>query len=123
MGSGPGRSETTCLRPRPERVGRYSTVVMAAKTKAKAGARTGSGKGARRTAVKRSRDIPLLPIAAAGILLAFAIGIIIYIAVNNKTPHFLIWLLTWFGGEERRDGERIVAPASPCRKHIDRTNR
>jgi len=59
---------------------------MAAKTKAKAGARTGSGKGARRTAVKRSRDIPLLPIAAAGILLAFAIGIIIYIAVNNKTP-------------------------------------
>ena len=47
---------------------------MAAKTKAKAGVRTGSGKGARRTAVKRSRDIPLLPIAAAGILLAFAIG-------------------------------------------------
>jgi hypothetical protein len=46
--------------------------------------RSGSGKGGRRTAVKRSREIPLLPIAVASILLAFAIGIIIYTAVNNK---------------------------------------
>ena len=57
---------------------------MATKTKAKAAVRTGTGKGGRRTTVKRSRDIPLLPIAVAGILLVFAIGIIIYILVNNK---------------------------------------
>jgi hypothetical protein len=59
---------------------------MATKTKAKAAVRTGTGKGGRRTPVKRSRDLPLLPIAVAGILLAFAIGIAIYILVNNKAP-------------------------------------
>jgi hypothetical protein len=57
---------------------------MATKTKAKAAVRTGTGKGGRRMPVKRSREVPLLPIAMAGILLAFAIGIIIYLLVNNK---------------------------------------
>ena len=48
--------------------------------------RSGTGKGGRRPSVKvkRGRDIPILPIAVAGILLAFAIGIIIYTVVNNK---------------------------------------
>jgi hypothetical protein len=52
-------------------------------TKTKAGVRT--GKGSRRPPVKvqRGRDIPLLPIAVAGILLAFAVGVIIYSVVNN----------------------------------------
>jgi hypothetical protein len=45
---------------------------------------TSTGKGGRRIAVKKSRDIPLLPIAVAGILLVFAIGIIIYVVYNNK---------------------------------------
>ncbi|HXM73557.1 MAG TPA: hypothetical protein VN940_10045 [Candidatus Dormibacteraeota bacterium] len=56
-------------------------------TKTKAGVRT--GKGGRRPPVKvqKGRDIPLLPIAVAGILLAFAIGVIIYTVVNNRpTP-------------------------------------
>ena len=56
-------------------------------TKTKAGVRT--GKGGRRPPVKvqKGRDIPLLPVAVAGILLAFAIGVIIYTVVNNKpTP-------------------------------------
>jgi hypothetical protein len=56
-------------------------------TKTKAGVRT--GKGGRRPPVKvqRGRDIPLLPIAVAGILLAFAILVIIYTVVNNRpTP-------------------------------------
>lgn len=51
--------------------------------------RTGTGKGGRRppVKVKRGSDIPLLPIAVAGILLAFAIGVIIYSVANNKpTP-------------------------------------
>ena len=45
-----------------------------------------SGKGGRRPPVKvqRGRDVPLLPIAVAGILLAFAIGVIIYTVVNNR---------------------------------------
>ena len=48
--------------------------------------RTGTGKGGRRppVKVKRGSDVPLLPIAVGGILLAFAIGVIIYIVVNNK---------------------------------------
>jgi len=47
-----------------------------------------SGKGRRPPVkVKKGRDIPLLPIAVAGILLAFAIGVIIYTVANNKpTP-------------------------------------
>jgi hypothetical protein len=62
---------------------------MATKTRAKAAVRTGTKKGGRRppVKVKRGSDIPLLPIAVAGILLAFAIGVIIYIVANNKpTP-------------------------------------
>src|SRR6202165_5124224 len=62
---------------------------MATKTRAKAAVRTGTGKGGRRppVKVKRGSDIPLLPIAVAGILLAFAIGVIIYSVANNKpTP-------------------------------------
>jgi hypothetical protein len=56
-------------------------------TKTKPGVR--SGKGSRRppVKVKKGRDIPLLPIAVAGILLAFAIGVIIYTVANNRpTP-------------------------------------
>src|SRR6202521_1200112 len=56
-------------------------------TKTKAGVRT--GKGGRRPPIKvqKGRDIPLLPIGVAGILLAFAIGVIIYSVVNNRpTP-------------------------------------
>jgi hypothetical protein len=58
-------------------------------TKTKAAVRTGTGKGGRRppVKVKRGSDVPLLPIAVGGILLAFAIGVIIYSVVNNKpTP-------------------------------------
>jgi hypothetical protein len=55
-------------------------------TKTKAAVRTGTGKGGRRppVKVKRGSDVPLLPIAVAGILVAFAIGVIIYAVVNNK---------------------------------------
>ena len=54
-------------------------------TKTKPAVRTGTGKGGRRppVKVKRGSDIPLLPIAVGGILLAFAIGVIIYSVVNN----------------------------------------
>jgi len=54
-------------------------------TKTKAGVR--SGKGGRRppVKVKKGRDIPLLPIAVAGILLAFAIGVIIYSVANSRS--------------------------------------
>ncbi|HMJ39234.1 MAG TPA: hypothetical protein VK606_06745 [Verrucomicrobiae bacterium] len=58
-------------------------------TKTKAAVRTSTGKGGRRppVKVKRGSDVPLLPIAVGGILLAFAIGVIIYSVVNNKpTP-------------------------------------
>ncbi len=64
-----------CPRPKPERVGRYSTRVMATKTKAPV--RTGKGSRRAPVKVKRGSDVPLLPIAVAGILLAFAIGVII----------------------------------------------
>jgi hypothetical protein len=55
-------------------------------TKTKAGVR--SGKGRRPPVkVKKGRDIPLLPVAVAGLLLAFAILVIIYTVANNKpTP-------------------------------------
>ncbi|MDQ2923353.1 MAG: hypothetical protein M3Q90_03565 [Candidatus Dormibacteraeota bacterium] len=45
---------------------------------------TTSGRGAHRPAVKKSRDIPLLPIAVGAILLVFAIGVIVYIVTNSK---------------------------------------
>ncbi len=61
---------------------------MATKTKAKDAVRTGAGKGGRRppARVKRGSDVPLLPIAVGAILLVFAIGLIIYVATNNKGP-------------------------------------
>jgi hypothetical protein len=56
-------------------------------TKTKAPVRTGSGKGSRRppVRVKKGNEVPLLPIAVAGILLVFAIGLIIYYLANNKS--------------------------------------
>jgi hypothetical protein len=57
---------------------------MARKAQRSNATRTGTGKGGRRTAVKKSREFPLLPVAVGGILLAFAIGLIIYIVANNK---------------------------------------
>ena len=56
-------------------------------TKTKAPVRTGGGKGSRRppVRVKKGNDVPLLPIAVAGILLVFAIGLIIYFLANNKS--------------------------------------
>lgn len=59
---------------------------MATKTRTKAEVRTGKGKAGRRppVKVKSASNIPILPIAVGAILLAFAIGIIIYLAVNNK---------------------------------------
>ncbi|HEY8864699.1 MAG TPA: hypothetical protein VIO37_11075 [Candidatus Dormibacteraeota bacterium] len=61
---------------------------MARKAQRNTATRAGVGKGGKtsnkKTAVKKSREFPLMPIAVAGILLAFAVGIIIYIVVNNK---------------------------------------
>ena len=56
-------------------------------TKTKAPVRTGAGKGGRRppVKVKRGREVPILPIAVAVILLVFAVGVIIYTVVNNKS--------------------------------------
>jgi hypothetical protein len=57
---------------------------MARKAQRNNATRTGVGKGGRRTAVKKTREFPLLPVAVAAILVAFAVGIIIYIVANNK---------------------------------------
>ena len=61
---------------------------MARKAQRNNATRSGVGKGGkypnRRNAVKKSREVPLLPIAVAGILVAFAIAIIVYIVYNNK---------------------------------------
>lgn len=48
--------------------------------------RGGKGKAGRRppVKVKSGRDIPVLPIVVAGILLAFAIVIIVYLVINNR---------------------------------------
>jgi hypothetical protein len=60
---------------------------MARKAQRNNATRSGVGKGGRRTSVKKSREFPLLPVAVAGILVAFAIGIIIFIVMTNKpTP-------------------------------------
>ena len=58
---------------------------MATKTRSKVDVR-GKGKAGRRppVRVKSGSDLPILPIAVAAILLAFAVGIIIYLAINNK---------------------------------------
>jgi hypothetical protein len=60
---------------------------MATKTKRKAALRAAGAKAGRRASVKvrPTRDIPVLPIAVAGVLVALAIGIIIYAVVNNKS--------------------------------------
>lgn len=52
----------------------------------KSGSRSGKGKVGRRAQVKvkRGPDVPILPIAVAAILLAFAIALIIYLVINNK---------------------------------------
>jgi hypothetical protein len=61
---------------------------MARKAQRTDATRTGTAKGGkgsnRRTAVKKPREFPMLPVAVGGILLAFAIGLIIYIVANNK---------------------------------------
>jgi hypothetical protein len=56
-------------------------------TKTKAAVRSGAGKGSRRppVRVKKGGDVPLLPIAVAAILVVFAVGVIIYFVVNNKS--------------------------------------
>jgi len=64
---------------------------MARKAQRNNTTRTGFGKGGKnsnkRTAVKKTREFPLLPVAVAGILVAFAIVIIIVIVATNKpTP-------------------------------------
>ena len=57
---------------------------MARKAQGSTATRSGTGKGGRRTAVKKSREFPLMPVAVAGVLLAFAILLILYIVFNNK---------------------------------------
>jgi hypothetical protein len=59
---------------------------MATKTRSKADVRTSKGKSGRRppVKVKSGPDVPLLPVAVAGILLALLIGMIVYIVVNNR---------------------------------------
>ena len=62
---------------------------MASKTKTKPGERPLRGKGARRASVKvkRSADVPWLPIATLAVLVLLAIGMITYIVINNRpTP-------------------------------------
>ncbi len=59
---------------------------MAAKTRPKNSTRPSGSKQGRRPQVKpsRGRDVPLLPIAVGGILLALMIGIIVYVWANNR---------------------------------------
>jgi len=62
---------------------------MATKSKQKAVVRSGKGKAGRRPVVKvkRGSDIPILPVAVGGILLALAIAAIAYIVISNRpTP-------------------------------------
>lgn len=60
---------------------------MATKTKRKAALRAAGAKGGRRppVKVKAGRDVPLLPIAVAAVLVALAIGMVAYAVVNNKS--------------------------------------
>ena len=65
------------------------TVATKNKTKASSALRPTKGKGGRRPPVRinRGRDIPILPFAVLGILVALAIGMIIYVYLNNRpTP-------------------------------------
>ena len=59
---------------------------MATKSRAKDGVRTGPAKAGRRppVKVKRRRDIPVLAVAVAGILVVFAIVLIGYVVMNNR---------------------------------------
>ncbi|HSP09153.1 MAG TPA: hypothetical protein VLU92_06115 [Candidatus Dormibacteraeota bacterium] len=62
---------------------------MAPKTRPKNPARPNGARQGRRPPGKpaRGRDIPLLPIAVGGILLALTIGLIVYVVANNRpTP-------------------------------------
>src|SRR5579864_712298 len=85
-----GRTSKNSCRPKPERFPRYSTRgLMATKSKQKAVVRSGKGKAGRRPVVKvkRGSDIPILPVAVGGILLALAIAAIAYIVISNRpTP-------------------------------------
>lgn len=60
---------------------------MATKTRPKNATGPSAYRQGRRPPVKpnRGRDIPLLPIAVGGILLALMIGLVIYVVANNKT--------------------------------------
>ena len=59
---------------------------MATKTRPKTASRPTGYRQGRRPPVKpsRGRDIPLLPIAVGGILVALMIGIIVYVWANNR---------------------------------------
>lgn len=61
---------------------------MAAKTRPKNAVRTGGSRQGRRPPVKpaRGRDIPLLPIAVGGVLVALMIGLIVYVIANTGKP-------------------------------------
>jgi hypothetical protein len=93
MGSGLGRSGNG-PRPKPERVGRYSTKLgedlIATKTRNKTAVRTTKGKGGRRPTVKArgGPDLMLLPIAVGVILVLLAAGVVVYYFANrhSNTP-------------------------------------
>jgi hypothetical protein len=59
---------------------------VATKTRSKTAVRRANSKSGRRppVRVKSARDIPVLPIAVLGILVALAIGMIIYVVYNNR---------------------------------------
>lgn len=61
-------------------------VVMATKSRSKTDARGGRGTAGRhaQVKVKSGPDVPILPIAVAAVLLAFAVALIIYLVINNK---------------------------------------
>jgi hypothetical protein len=87
MGSGRGQNGGGC-HPAEARKGRSVFYQgMASSTRTKAPQRGSKSKSGRRLPpkVKSGSDIPLLPLAVAGILVALAIGLFIYYYVNNKS--------------------------------------
>jgi hypothetical protein len=87
MGSGRGQNGGGC-HPAEARKGRSVFYQgMASSTRTKAPQRGSKSKSGRRLPpkVKSGSDIPLLPFAVAGILVALAIGLFIYYYVNNKS--------------------------------------
>jgi hypothetical protein len=60
---------------------------LASKTRNKAAVRSAKGKGGRRPAVRArgAPDLMLLPVAVGGILLALAVGLVIYYFANNHS--------------------------------------